>query len=309
MRANKIMFLDKRTLLNYLLLPISWLFYLISTIRRYFYKLNILKTYKFNKPIIVVGNITIGGSGKTPIVIYLVKFFQKKGKKVGIVSRGYGRTKNSTTSHLVDEKSQAFEVGDEPLLIFKLTNAIVMVNKNRPQAVNDLIKNYNVDLIISDDGLQHYAMDRDIEICVHNDNSNSFLLPAGGLRERVSRLKEFDFVIKNKIKPICFINAKTKKKQELNYFNGQKSHAVAGIGKPNRFFKTLTSLNIDIIKHPFADHYSFQEKDLVFNDDYPIIMSAKDWVKCSSFATINMWYLDIEANLDKEFLEKLEMKI
>ncbi|OIR25117.2 tetraacyldisaccharide 4'-kinase, partial [Bathymodiolus thermophilus thioautotrophic gill symbiont] len=151
--------------------------------------MGLFTTHQFSVPVIVVGNITVGGTGKTPIVIALVEHFKQQGKKVGVVSRGYGGKSKDSASQLVDESSRAERVGDEPMLIYQQTQVPVMVNKNRAQAVQDLITQHGVDIVISDDGLQHYGMGRTIEICVENGFGNGFLLPAGPLREPKKRLK------------------------------------------------------------------------------------------------------------------------
>ncbi|SFV86824.1 Tetraacyldisaccharide 4'-kinase [hydrothermal vent metagenome] len=300
--------LDTRGLTNYLLLPLSAIFYAVSLVRKTLYRIGLLKIHQFDVPVVVVGNITVGGSGKTPIVMALVKHFKAQGKKVGVVSRGYGGT-HSQGSLLVD-KSTAVELsGDEPLLIATQTSTPVMVNKKRVQAVQDLMAQHQIDIIISDDGLQHYAMGRAVEICVENGFGNGFFLPAGPLRESKKRLKSVDFVIQSLLKPVNFVNLKTQQSQPLDYFKGQICHGVAGIGKPSKFFDALTHLAVNVIQHPFADHHLFIQHDLNFRDTYPIIMSAKDCVKCKQFATEQMWVLQVEAELSDEFLNKLTEKL
>ncbi|BAS68216.1 tetraacyldisaccharide 4'-kinase [Bathymodiolus septemdierum thioautotrophic gill symbiont] len=300
--------LNKRGLINYLLLPISAIFYLLSLIRKVLYYFGILKTHQFDVPVIVVGNITVGGTGKTPIVMTLVEYFKAQGKKVGVVSRGYGGI-HQQGSLLVKETTAVELSGDEPLLIATQTGAVVMVNKKRTQAVQDLIDNHSVDIVISDDGLQHYAMGRAIEICVENGFGNGFLLPAGPLRESIARLDKVDFVLQSVLKPLAFINLKTQEVQPLDYFKKQTCHGVAGIGKPSKFFTVMYDLGVDLIEHPFADHHLFIKSDLDFKDTHPIIMTAKDCVKCKQFATQQMWYLQVEAELSGDFLKQLDEKI
>ncbi len=300
--------LNTRGFVNILLLPLSAIFYLSSLVRKAFYRINLLKIHQFDVPVIIVGNITVGGSGKTPIVMALVEHFKAQGKKVGVVSRGYGGT-HLQGSLLVDASTPADISGDEPALIAAQSNVLVMVNKNRAQAVQDLIDNHNVDIVISDDGLQHYGMGRAVEICVENGFGNGFFLPAGPLRESKNRLKSVDFVIQSVLKPVTFINLKTQKSQPLDYFKGRKCRAVAGIGQPNKFFTMLNDLGVDTIQHSFADHYLFIKQDLDFKDTHPIIMTAKDCVKCNQFATEQMWYLQVEAELSDEFLNELDEKL
>jgi tetraacyldisaccharide 4'-kinase len=309
--------LNTRGLVNYLLLPISGVFYLLSTFRKFFYQIGLFTTHHFDVPVIVVGNITVGGSGKTPIVIALVNYFKQQGKQVGVVSRGYGGS-HQQGSLLVDQNIKASESGDEPLLIATQTQVAVMVNKDRVQAVKDLINSHKIDLVISDDGLQHYAMGRNIEISVVDGKrrfGNGLFLPAGPLREPVSRLKNVDFVINNgasnvgeissNLVPKAFVNVDTGEEKPLNFFKDQTVHGVAGIGHPQRFFDSLIELGVNVLPHIFADHYNYSQKDLEFSDNHPILMTAKDCVKCKEFATDQMWYLQVEADLSDDFLKQL----
>ncbi|BAF61875.1 tetraacyldisaccharide 4'-kinase [Candidatus Vesicomyidisocius calyptogenae] len=313
--------LNTRGIINYLLLPISGIFYLASVLRKWLYQVNFFKVKKFKCPVIVVGNITVGGTGKTPIVILLAQYFKQQGKQVGVVLRGYGGMHHKG-SLLVSKNTNVYLSGDEPLLIALQADLPVMVNRNRAQAVEDLINQCQVNLIISDDGLQHYRMDRNIEIAVIDGTrrfGNEFFLPSGPLRESIDRLKSVDFVINNagfragefNIKLILkvFVNVKTGEEKPLDYFNGEYCHGVAGIGYPQRFFDTLIRLGINLKPHIFADHYVYQQSDLVFEDNYPILMTAKDCVKCIQFANNQMWYLQVEANLSDNFFKELEAKL
>jgi tetraacyldisaccharide 4'-kinase len=313
--------LNTRGFVNYLLLPISGVFYLLSKIRQAFYRIRIFRINQFDVPIVVVGNITVGGSGKTPIVIKLVDYLQQQGKKVGVVSRGYGGS-HTGKSLLVNPNTLATVSGDEPLLIATQTGAAVMVNKDRSQAVRDLINQQQPDVIISDDGLQHYAMGRAVEIAVVDGNrrfGNGFFLPAGPLRESQNRLKSVDFVINNgsayagevsaQLKPTTLIHILSGEEYPLDFFKHQHCHGVAGIGHPDRFFNTLAQLGIQVEKHDFPDHYQYQSNDLEFAEDYQIIMTAKDWVKCREFANNKMYYLKVDLEIDKNFLNELVKKL
>ena len=313
--------LNTRGIVNYLLLPIAGVFYLLSSLRRRLYRIGLFSTHYFDVPVIVVGNITVGGSGKTPIVIALVNYFKQQGKQVGVVSRGYGGA-HQQGSLLVSQDIQASKSGDEPLLIATQTQVPVIINKDRSQAVKDLITNHHVDLIISDDGLQHYAMGRSVEIAVVDGQrrfGNGFFLPAGPLRESESRLKSVDFVINNGalyageipsgLVPKAFINVVTNEQKPLDFFANQTCHAIAGIGHPQRFFDSLVELGVNAQNHDFADHHLFTQKDLEFEGNYPIIMTAKDCVKCKDFATQQMWYLQVDADLSDDFLTKLTNKL
>jgi tetraacyldisaccharide 4'-kinase len=294
--------LNKRGLINYLLLPVAGIFYILAGIRKKLYIFGIFKSYKAKVPVIIVGNITVGGTGKTPVVVEVVKFLQQQGKKVGVISRGYGRQNKDLI--IVGDDTNVLDCGDEPKLIHLKTKCLLAVSSNKIQAVKALEN--KVDVIISDDGLQHYALQRDIEIIVFNGLSNGFYLPAGGLRESKSRLRTADIIIQDndrKIKPICFVNAKTGESKPLDYFTGKKVRAICAIANPERFFNTLGDLNIDFEKKVFADHYIFSPDDL--NYAMEIITTAKDWVKYSKFATKNMWYLDIELEIKPDFYAKL----
>lgn len=313
--------LNTRGVVNYLLLPISGVFYALSSMRRMLYRIGVFTTNQFKVPVVVVGNITVGGSGKTPIVIKLVKHFQQQDKKVGVVSRGYGGS-HASGSLLVDVGTSAGLSGDEPLLIAMQTDAPVMINKDRSKAVYDLIEQCQPDVVISDDGLQHYAMGRDIEIAVVDGRrrfGNGFYLPAGPLRESQSRLNEVDFVINNgaiqageitaRLEPKFFVNVLTGEQQPLDFFIKKVCHGVAGIGHPQRFFDVIKHLCAILYRHKFKDHHPYVDKDLAFDDEHPIIMTAKDCVKCSEFANDRMWYLHVEVNLSEDFLTKLDAKL
>jgi len=311
---------NKFGLVNFILLPFSAVFFILSYIRLWLYRFRILKVNDSSLPVIVVGNITVGGTGKTPIVISIVNYLKSQNKKVGVVSRGYGG-EYPQESLEVTLSSDPIECGDEPLLIKQQTKVPVAVAKNRTKAIEFLIKKYSLDVIVSDDGLQHYSMGRDIEIAVidgHSRLGNGLLLPAGPLREAKSRLKSVDFIINNgsnlegeissEIEPHEYINLLTKEVKGLDHFKGKKCYAVAGISKPDNFFSIHQKNGVKLIPKPFPDHYAFSEKDLAFNENYPIIMTSKDCVKCVLFATEQMWYLSVSAKINSNFYQQLESK-
>ena len=312
--------LNKIRLTNLLCLPLSAVFFVVSRLRYYCYKLGLFRVCHSPIPVIVVGNITVGGSGKTPIVIALCHHFEKQGKRVGVVSRGYG-AKHFQDALLVKSTTPTSECGDEPALIASETNACVVVAKKRPLAVKYITEHALADIIISDDGLQHYAMARKVEIAVvdtTNGLGNGLLLPAGPLRELPSRLKSVDIVIHNgesgfdissRLVAVQFVNVATGEVKPLGHFKSVRCYAVAGIAKPGRFFDTLKTLGVDIIKKPFADHHSFSNNDLDFDAEYPILMTSKDCVKCRDFATSQMWYLTVNAELSEHFYQQLESKL
>ena len=209
---------------------------------------------------------------------------------------------------LVGGNTKVTDCGDEPALIYQKTNCKIAVSSNRVEAVKELEN--KVDIIISDDGLQHYAMGRNLEIVLFNGVANGFYLPAGGLRESATRLKNVDFVLNDfdkKIQNINFINAKTFEKKPLNYFKNTEVIALCGIANPERFFDNLQSLRINFEKKIFPDHCNFTKNDL--NYQKPIITTAKDWVKYKNFASENMWYLDIELVINDDFYKFLTEKI
>ncbi len=281
--------------------------------------------------VIVVGNIVVGGSGKTPFIIWLTQQLQNQGLKVGIISRGYGGQSKSWPL-LVTPESDPKLVGDEPVLLAKQLGCLIAVSPKRPQAIELLNQQTDLDVIISDDGLQHYAMARDIEIVLidaQRQFGNKLCLPAGPLREPMSRLEQVDFCIWNGLKaeqdyPISSLESVTKPAQfkmnlsplcfrqvmnadetrSVESFNGQSAYAIAGIGNPQRFFETLKALDVLITAKPFADHYAYRLADFEgFDDEKPLLMTEKDAVKCSEIAKThqktNWWYLEVASICDE----------
>lgn len=301
----------------WLLLPLSLLFGLISHIRRRLFQLNILRSYKCPVPVIVVGNITVGGTGKTPVVIGLAEQLTQQGLRVGIVSRGYGGSKTHEPM-FVDAKTNPSLCGDEPALIASKTKLPVVVCAKRKLAVQALISQARLDAIICDDGLQHYALARDVElVCIDaaRQFGNGLLLPAGPLREPVARLRTVDATIAMgaakladtskhhfnlRLEPVCFYHLQTGERVTLDYFKHKKVHAVAGIANPNKFFQELRGLGCQIVEHAYPDHFAYRTGDLAFNDDAPIILTEKDAVKCAEIATEHTWVLQVQVSeLDK----------
>lgn len=309
---------QKKNFLAYLLWPLSFIYRIFIFVRRKFYQFHFLKINYLSIPVIVVGNITIGGTGKTPVVIALALFLKEKGWRPGIISRGYG----GNTKHfpcLVHQNSNAREVGDEPILIAQHTGCPTIIDPDRSRGAKSLLKRSNCNIVISDDGLQHLSFGRNIEIVVVDGErrfGNNFCLPAGPLREPVSRLNSVDFVISkgtaqtNEFK-LCLIPdyfyqlIQTKNKQSKEYFLGKKVHAVAGIGNPDQFFKALRKLGLNIIEHPFPDHYLFKPRDFNYGDDAIVIMTEKDAVKCVGFVDARLWCLRTTIALDNNFLNTI----
>ena len=311
----------KKSLWLYLLLPFSLVFsYLTNRRRRKFVKSKKL-SYKSEIPLIVVGNLTIGGTGKTPLVAYIASELVKKGYKPGLVSRGYGG-KFRETLHVTND-TPVKQTGDEAQILSKL-NLPFYIDKNRVRAIKTLEENHNCDVIISDDGLQHYNMNRDIEIVVIDGKrrfGNNLTFPAGPLRETKTRLSSVDFIVNNSgptqedehlmnISPAKFVHLKSGKSYPIEKWPMHKQvHAVAGLGNPGRFFDLLARLGFEIIRHPFPDHHNFDESNIFYLDHLPIIMTEKDASKCRSFDNNKIWYLTIEADVSDKFIEELDSKL
>lgn len=304
---------------NIWLLPLSLLFFLLSHARR-LWLTRVFKPSKNNAiPVVVIGNINVGGTGKTPLTCRLVELLAEQGIRVGIISRGYGSDAPYYPYSLLEGENAAV-VGDEPKLLRDRLGCPVVIGSDRNAAIK-LISQQGVDIILSDDGLQHYKMARDYEVVVLDSTrklGNGWLLPAGPLREGSWRLKEVDVIVENSagrcaeglamsVVATAWVNAKTGERKSLEYFSGKKMHAVAGIGNPQRFFSTLDDLNVKHKDHSFVDHHKFKESDLRLADSFSdqLVMTEKDWVKCSAFADDNMWYLEITANLSNLLEEKL----
>ncbi len=303
---------------KYLLWPLLWplskLFGVISRRRRLAYDSGDKASYRAPVPIVVVGNITAGGNGKTPVVIWLVEQLQALGYKPGVVSRGYG-AKAPSYPLVVEDTTPAKHCGDEPKLIYKRTSAPVAVSPVRSDAVKALLP-LGVDIVITDDGLQHYALERDIEIVVVDGNrrfGNECLIPLGPLRETTARLAQVDIIITNggkahnneasmSLEPTLAVNLQTRKKLPIADI-GHDLVAMAGIGHPPRFFKTLETLGAKpTVTQGFADHKEFEPSQLteLAQKGQNLIMTEKDAVKCTEYAQPNWWYLPVTAKFSPD---------
>lgn len=306
----------------YLLWPFSLLYRAIVFFRHKLYQLQIINVTKFTKLVIVVGNITVGGTGKTPLVIAVVQFLQTQGWRPGVISRGYGGKLRHYPCQVYPQ-SNPREVGDEPLLIARNTGCPVIVDPNRCRGVKALFLKKNCNIVVSDDGLQHLALGRDIEIAVIDGQrrfGNGFCLPAGPLREPISRLKTVDIrVSKGKASPNEFsmqlvpdyfyqlISPDNKK--DADYFVGKQLHAVAGLGNPEQFFNSLRCLGLTITEHPFPDHHFFKPRDLDYGKNAIIFMTEKDAVKCRGLMDARLWSLKTKTQLDNAFFNALLNRI
>lgn len=310
----------------YCLLPLSWLFSLLSCTRKWLI-VNFLQK-KLPVPVIIVGNISVGGTGKTPLIIELVKYLQQQGHKPGVVSRGYGGTAPHYP-YLLDANSQANTSGDEPLLIYKATQCAVCVAPDRVAAALELVAQ-GCTHILSDDGLQHYRLGRALEIAVVDGQrlfGNQKLLPVGPLREPVSRLKTVDFIVLNsrskkailsgfhniyemKIQPLAWRKLATMQELPLAELNFKEPiHALAGIGNPERFFKTLDSLELTYYAHCYSDHHQFSIKDFEIYRSDTVVMTEKDAIKCHAFAKPEWYALIVGAQLSVDFWKAFQHKL
>ncbi len=325
------------------LAPVSFIFCALTFLRRQMYQFGLLRVYRSRLSLIVVGNIYIGGNGKTPLVIELTRQLQAQGYRPGIVSRGYGAKKDNQTPpfprRVQNNNVQLY--GDEPVLIQQATGCPVFIDPVRSRAVQAIEQQTDCNVIISDDGMQHYAMYRDIEINVTDARrlyGNGLCLPAGPLREPESRLKSVDYIVYNtsrgKLKktadlvpsPDIFPKVYTmeykagllqsvgsqnpdQSSMTLNNFKGKMVHAVAAIGDPDAFFRQLKQAGLKVIEHPFPDHFQFTEQMLDFKDQKPIIMTQKDAVKCTAINLKNTWYLPVEADIDRQFYRDITRQL
>jgi len=303
--------------LSVVLLPLGWLYYGFMKSRHALYKIGLLPKRRVGVPVIVVGNLTAGGTGKTPLIIWLCNYLTQQGRRPGVISRGYGG-RASTRPQQVRPDSHPAQVGDEPVLIAQRTHCPVAVSPNRYLAASELLKHTDCDVLLCDDGLQHLSLDRDLEIAVVDGDrrfGNGHCLPAGPLREPVSRLGTVDMVVatgkagKNEfLMQYVYDDLRSLNGQgtgSIEAFKGSSVHAVSGIGNPDRFHAYLRSNNIKVIKHVFADHHPFVATDLEFDDDLPVIMTEKDAVKCRQFRCDKAWYLPINASFSEAFQYRL----
>ncbi|MBO9489015.1 tetraacyldisaccharide 4'-kinase [Endozoicomonas sp. G2_1] len=321
-----------------LLLPLTLIFALLTRFRRWCYRIGLKKTQQLSEPVIVVGNIGVGGNGKTPVTLSLIELAKQCGYRPGVISRGYGG-KAPHYPYLLTSESTAVESGDESYLIYQRAQVPVCVGSDRIAAGNKLIE-LGCNLIIADDGLQHYRLARQCELIVVDAKrmlGNGLLLPAGPLREGKARLQKADLVIFNGVETLAteqlnllnsvdgryllertitmrlaatkVVNLASKQVMSVSEFTKRFSsvNAIAGIGDPARFFTTLTTIGLDC-QHSrgFVDHHHFQASDFAdYDDNIPLLMTEKDAVKCQGFAKDNYWYLTVDADFEPSAQEKL----
>ncbi len=328
-----------KNLICFFLLPLSWIYIFFFKLGAIYYKIsNFNLTNKTYAPTIVVGNIVVGGTGKTPLVIWLARYYKEKGYSPGIITRGY---KGLYTEHpryiglgcintyLIRADTDPGLAGDEAVLIAKNTNCPVVVAINRDIAAKKIVEEYSCNLVISDDGLQHHSLARDIEIAVIDGQrrlGNGYCIPAGPLREPKNRLDSVDLVVSKYSAKECEYKmdyiynelvslSNPKDKMPITNLETKKIHAVAGIANPQHFFSFLQSQNFELLIHKYPDHYKFDyARHIEFNDDLPVIMTEKDAVKCKRhflsfqrlYGSKKYWYLPISARLPESFSSKLD---
>jgi tetraacyldisaccharide 4'-kinase len=317
-----------------LLQPLSWLYGAMVGARRRAYGAGWLRSARVGRPVVVVGNLTVGGTGKTPLTIWLARELGARGLGVGIVSRGYG-ARAGGEPRLVNAASSWQEVGDEPLILARRSGCPTMVSADRVAAARALIAR-GVEVILADDGLQHLRLERDCEIVVIDGErgfGNGRLLPAGPLREPLQRLMGADVLVMNgaaghasllpalagrttigmRLTATEAVALDGGAVRPLAAFGGQRVHAVAGIGNPQRFFAALRAQGMEVIAHPFPDHHALAPRELEFGDALPVLMTEKDAVKCASPADGRLWYVPVDAELSgpdaRELLARVLMKV
>jgi tetraacyldisaccharide 4'-kinase len=301
-----------------LLTPLSLLFRIVVRLRRSAYRRGLLRSHRAAVPVIVVGNITVGGTGKTPLVAWLARYLRDKGYRPGIIARGYGG-RASQWPQQVRPDSDPGTVGDEAVMLAGRTHCPMAVGPDRVAAAAALVDHSDCDIIISDDGLQHYALRRDIEIAVIDGIrrfGSGFMLPAGPLREPVSRLDEVDLVVVNGLgagreHPMRMFTGDAYRltdgaRRKLSDFQSEPVHAVAGIGNPQRFFRALQQDLHMVEMHEFPDHHRFLAEDIDFGDGHTILMTEKDAVKCRYFAGDHVWYVPAEVDMKEAFTARLD---
>ena len=297
----------------WLLWPASLLFGLVAGARRFLYRVRLLPSAHPGVPVIVVGNLTVGGSGKTPLALWIAEFLRAKGWAPAIVSRGYGGSAGIPRAATVADDAR--EVGDEPIVLARRSGCPVWIGADRLAVIEALRGQHpQVDVLILDDGLQHYRLRRDVEIAVVDSRGfgNGLLLPAGPLREPPRRLRSVDAVVSHQNAQVqgfqMILEGETvhritdaRERRPVQSFRGQRVHAVAGIGDPNRFFLHLTRLGVRVVPHPFADHHPLTAEELQFGDEAPVMMTEKDAVKLRGHGRANWWVLPVSAQLDPAF--------
>ena len=307
----------RRTWLSRLLWPASLAIGAIVFMRRQLYRLHLLRSHAAGVPVIAVGNLVVGGTGKTPLALWIAELLKSRGWSPAIVSRGYGGAVRAPREASIG--SDPLEVGDEPVVLARRSGCPVWVGPDRAQVIAAMRQRHPAcDVVVLDDGLQHYRLRRDIEIAIVDARGfgNGLMLPAGPLREPPSRLRSVDAVIAHGTDAVRGHRMRlegeelhratdARERRLLASFAGERAHAVAGIGDPERFFAMLRGHGIEVVPHPFPDHHPYRAADLEFGDPAPVLMTEKDAVKCKRFAKPHHWVLPVHAVMDAAFGEWL----
>ncbi|WP_415755024.1 tetraacyldisaccharide 4'-kinase [Pseudomonas leptonychotis] len=307
-----------------LLRPLEWLYRTVVQRKRARFLAGEGDIYRAPVPVVVVGNITVGGTGKTPMILWLIEHCHRQGLRVGVVSRGYG-AQPPQLPWRVQVDQTASVAGDEPLLIVQRSGVPLMIDPDRGRAVAALLAAEPLDLILSDDGLQHYRLARDLELVLIDAArglGNQHCLPAGPLREPIERLQSVDALLYNgathdpqagygfTLRPRTLVNLRSGEQRPISHFPpGQSLHAVAGIGNPQRFFNTLEGLHWRPVTHAFADHAAYSAELLNFSPTLPLVMTEKDAVKCRAFAADDWWYLAVDAEPSAAFVAWFDQQL
>lgn len=300
-------------------MPLSWLYGGVTGLRRRLYRAGWLRSVQLPVPVLVVGNISVGGTGKTPLTIALAEALRARGFRPGVVSRGYGGRERGPAR--IGAQPDPARFGDEPCLIHA-AGTPVAVGRDRPEAAR-LLVDAGCDVVIADDGLQHYRLGRDVEICVIDGErafGNGRLLPAGPLREPLARLADVDFRVRhgghaaNGEVPMHLEGGVARRLrdghlQPLGAFDGRRVHGVAGIGHPERFFESLRAHGIEVAPHAFPDHHAYTAAELDFGDVLPVLMTDKDAVKCAAFALPDTWAVPVRAVLPESFFDAVATRL
>ncbi|MEM7251463.1 MAG: tetraacyldisaccharide 4'-kinase [Pseudomonadota bacterium] len=323
--ANRVWYGDDPAKLSELLLrPLEWLYRAVIRIRTHAYQFGILKTHRLDVPVLVVGNLAVGGTGKTPLVIWMAQCLLGAGFRPGIICRGY-RGRATDWPRAVSPSDDPVVVGDESVLLAKRAQVPVVAGPNRVAAARALIATGRCDVVVSDDGLQHRRLNRDLEIVVVDAvrrYGNERCLPAGPLREPMTRLRSVDAIVMNGESrdggdafAMTLVPGAPRRvlddqpASDLERFLDAPIHAVAGIGRPKRFFDALRATGMDVIEHAFPDHHDFVAGDLAFDDDALVMMTEKDAVKCRAFADRRHWFLPVDAEPSPGFADWLAKRM
>ena len=309
----------------WLLLPLTAVFAVLVAVRRWLYQRRILSVHAVGVPVVVVGNINVGGTGKTPVTLWIAKALRHKGLSPFIVSRGYGGDVGPVPVEVTADSAPSV-VGDEALVLAAQSGCRMVVHPDRVAAAREAVR-LGADIIVADDGLQHYRLGRDVEIVVVDGErrfGNGTMLPAGPLRESVSRLRAVDAVLLNggdvtaestglvrrdairfRLRASAVARLDDSDVRHLDDFANETVHAVAGIGHPERFFSMLESRAINVIRHPLPDHADIGEDDVRFDDDHEVLMTQKDAVKCRGFDAARLWYVPVDVEFEGQGAESL----